>query len=42
MEANVAAHSKRVEIAPVDRPVLEKWANAKRSSGVLRIARGSC
>jgi transposase len=29
MEANVAAHPKRVEIAPEDRLVLEKWANAQ-------------
>src|SRR4051812_36299691 len=29
MEANVAAHPKRVEIAPEDRVVLEKWANAQ-------------
>ena len=29
MEANMAAHPKRIEIAPEDRPVLEKWANAQ-------------
>jgi transposase len=29
MEATVAAHAKRIEIAVEDRPVLEKWANAQ-------------
>ena len=29
MEAEMAAHAKRIEIAPSDRPVLEKWANAR-------------
>jgi transposase len=29
MEANVAAHAKRIEIGPLDRAVLEKWANAR-------------
>jgi transposase len=29
MEANVAAHPKRIEIVPGDRPVLERWANAQ-------------
>jgi transposase len=29
MEANMAAPAKRIEIAPADRPVLEKWANAR-------------
>jgi DNA-directed RNA polymerase specialized sigma24 family protein len=29
MEAEMAAHAKRIEIAPEDRRVLEKWANAR-------------
>jgi transposase len=29
MEATMAAHAKRIEIAVEDRPVLEKWANAR-------------
>jgi transposase len=29
MEAKMAAHAKRVEIAAEDRPVLERWANAR-------------
>jgi transposase len=29
MEANVAAQAKCIEIAPEDRPVLEKWANSR-------------
>jgi transposase len=29
MEAQMAAHAKRIEIAAEDRPVLEKWANAR-------------
>jgi transposase len=29
MEANVAAHAKCIEIAPEDRPVLEKWASSR-------------
>jgi transposase len=29
MEAEMAAHAKQIEIASEDRPVLEKWANAR-------------
>jgi transposase len=29
MEARMAAHAKRIEIAAADRPVLEKWAGAR-------------
>ena len=44
----MAAHPKRIEIAPGDRPVLEKWANSRvaerrlvdRARMVLRAAEG--
>jgi hypothetical protein len=29
MEAEMAAHAKRIEMATEDRPVLEKWANPR-------------
>lgn len=29
MEAGMPAHAKRIEIAPDDRPVLERWAGAR-------------
>jgi len=29
MEANMAAHPQRIKIGSGDRPVLEKWANAR-------------
>ena len=38
----MAAHARRIEVAPEDRPVLEKWANAQTVERRWLIGPGSC